>query len=618
MELTNLQKLRAKIIAANKAYRFGHPIISDYEFDNLMDDLAEQDPHDDLIFQVGFVNEKDSRKEKLPIEMASMNKVKTVEELNKWMELKGIPVNTKLILTPKYDGASFCVVEEKQMAYTRGNGYIGQRSDAHLKVLNGGKLPVSFYKGLITVGEVILPTNKWSNWSEDYANPRNMAAGQLNSDEPGQELEDCVYIRYGTNLEHLDKISQLEHCNSMNFIKVPYLATTIQIITEDSLKQLFENWRKDFDIDGIIVEVNDPELRKSLGRERSGNPAYARAYKGNFEEVKNTTVLKVEWNVSKQGYLKPLAHVELVNLDGANVQRVTLFNAKFVQDMGIGVGAVLKIKRSGQVIPFVISVISHGPSTNYDMPFTCPSCGSDVKGNENGVELVCFNDDCGARRVNKIISFFAILGVENAGEGVFTALYNAGYNTVERILSMKKTHFMGLEGFGERKADIVFKAIQEKMKDVSLSKLQHASGIFKILGSKKLVLLEDFYEKNPTVEDILKVGGFAEKSAADYLQGMPKFKAFIENLPITIKKEVKVDLRTNKYEGMVVVFTGFRSKEAEQIIVENGGKIGSSVSKATTHLVIKEKGSGSAKEQKAIDLGIKIWNAEEFKDFLSK
>lgn len=608
----NLQQLRAKIIHANKAYRAGQPVISDYEFDLLMDELAERDPHDDLIFQVGLVDESTSRKEKLPIEMASMSKVKTVEELKKWMELKEIPSYASLILTPKYDGASLCVREFSRQAWTRGNGLVGQKSDLHLKSLDGAK---SKNPDLITVGEAILPTNNWDTWAEVYANPRNMVSGQLNSDIPGTELDDCVYMRYGTNLDLMDKDEQLKICNELNSIKVPYIITSIGKISEELFKKLFEKWKKDFQLDGIIVEVNDGHLRHGLGRERNGNPAYARAYKGNFEEVKETIVEEIEWNVSKQGYLKPVGHVRKVNLDGANVTNVTLFNAKFVKDMNIGKGAKILIKRSGQVIPFVVSVIKIEDEYSY-LPLVCPSCHESVDWNENDVELVCVNDNCNSKNLNKIISFFDIMGVENVGEGIFTQLYNEGYTSVEWILGLKESDFRKFEGFGDRKAEIVYNAIHSKMTLVSLSKLQHASGCFKILGSRKLVLLEALYEKNPMVADILKVGGFAEKSAKDYLQGLPKFKDFIKNLPISIKKEVKMEVVSNKFEGMQFVFTGFRNSDFERIITENGGKIGSGVSKTTTHLVMKEKGSGSGKEKKALDLGVTILDINELRDFL--
>jgi DNA ligase (NAD+) len=608
-----LQELRSKITEANKAYRAGKPFISDYEYDNLIDELSENNPHDEILLQVGHIDEKNSRKEKLPIEMASMNKVKTVEELKKWMELKEIPLSEILVLTPKYDGASLCVRESTRQAWTRGNGLVGQKSDIHLEALTPGKQTKND-RSLITVGEVILPTSKWGKYSDTYANPRNMVSGQLNSDVPGSELDDCVYVRYGTNLDVVSKEEQLKLCNELNSVKVPYMLNTIDMITESYLKDLFEEWKKDFQLDGIIIEVNDPSLRHLLGRERSGNPAYSRAYKGAFEEVKETTVEEIEWNVSKQGYLKPVGHVKKVNLDGANVTNVTLFNAKFVMDMGLGEGAKILIKRSGQVIPFVISVTKQIPA---DIPIKCPSCGGFTDWNDNVVELVCVNDDCTSKRLNKIISFFEIMGVENVGEGIFTQLYETGYNTVEKILNMKESDFRKLGGFGNRKAEIAYNAIHDKMKNVSLSKLQHASGCFKLLGSKKLVLLEKYYDEYVGVVDLAgRVEGFAEKSAEDYVQGIKKFREFIKNLPITIKKKEEKKMGPNKLVGLGFCITGTLSQPRvyfEELIQNQGGNIKGVSSKLNYLIVGEDPGS---KVQKAENGFTKIIDESEFMELI--
>jgi DNA ligase (NAD+) len=607
----NVVELRNKIIEANKAYRTGNAIMSDYEYDLLIDELKELNPHDDLLLATGFIDESDERKQPLPIEMASMNKVKTYEELKKWMILKGIPMDTLLILTPKYDGLSLCVKELKAQAWTRGNGILGQRSDEHYKLLNKKGINPKLPSELISFGEVILSRKKWSEYEEDYVNPRNMVSGLLNSKTAEDALEDCDYIRYGLNIEVSDKDKQLDVCNKLNTVQVPYFTTTIDVLSDAFLKAKYEEWKKDYEIDGIIVEVNDAKLRQSLGRETSTqNPCYARAYKGSFEEVKETTITQLDWQVSKHGLLKPVATVAPVKLDGATVKRCTLYNAKTVKALGLGVGAKILIKRSGQVIPFVVSVVT---KVAWDLPTSCPSCGAVPKWNEREVELVCLNTECDAKKLNRIIAFFEILDVKNVSEGICKQLYEAGYNTLKKILEMKQSDMEALEGFGERKAEIVYKNIHDRMKNVTLSKLQHASGCFRILGSKKLKLLEHF-QVVPSINDIIGIEGFARKSAKDYLRGIEDFKEFIKDLPVTIKEEDKPI--SDKYKDLIIVFTGIRRKDLEEIITKNGGRVADSVSKSTTHLIMKEKGSGSAKEQKAIKLGATIWEVAELETFL--
>ena len=173
-----------------------------------------------------------------------------------------------------------------------------------------------------------------------------------------------------------------------------------------------------------------------------------------------------------------------------------------------------------------------------------------------------------------------------------------------------------IDGFGKRKSKIVYDSIKKSIKNVSLSKLMHASGLFgNGLGSKKLALLEHFKTK-PTVDQVMDIDGFAETTAKNFVDNYDKFFEFVKELPITIEEKIEVVKKGNSLDGKTFVFTGVRDKEAEDKIVSLGGKIGSSVSKNTTHLVVKIKGSGSSKEVKAIELGIQILSLDDLKKIL--
>ena len=172
-----------------------------------------------------------------------------------------------------------------------------------------------------------------------------------------------------------------------------------------------------------------------------------------------------------------------------------------------------------------------------------------------------------------------------------------------------------IDRFGKRKSTIVYNSIQSCINDVTLSKLQHSTGFFSGLGSKKLALLEHFTTK-PSVEEVMSIEGFAEISANCYVNNYDKFFDFIKNLPITIQSKVESVEVGNDMAGKSFVFTGIRVPEYEKFIVENGGKIGSSISKNTTHLVMKSKGSGSNKEKKAIELGISILEIEDLEKII--
>jgi DNA ligase (NAD+) len=611
----NIQELEQKIREANEAYRTGNKersetLLTDQEYDTLLEELEVLDPENSLLTQVGLEVDDSDRKEKLPIIMASMNKVKTVEEIEKWFKSKNIPKNTEFILTPKYDGLSLCVEESRNKAWTRGDGKFGQRSDEHLKLISSNR--VSSFSNIFTYGEVIMKRETFhEKYSEEFSNPRNLVAGQLNHKTPNQILKDCDYISYGMEgVSFTTKKDQLEFLNSNQKHPVPYKVVTQKYLTTDFLLELFTEWNKEYEIDGIIIEINDMKLREKMGRETStNNPTWARAYKGNFEEVKEAKVTGITWNISKQGLLKPVIQIETTQLDGVNVSNVTGNNAKFMKEMGIGIGSIIKVKRSGMVIPLVVSIVH---STGFEMP-VIPNV--DIEWNENGVELVT-KSVTEEQRLKQLISFFNILGVDNLGEGNLKQFFEAGYDTPQKVLEMTEQDMIKLEKFGKRKASIVKKSIDEKRK-VTLSKLQHASGFFTNLGSKKLLLLEDMNE-NSTIDQISNIEGFSEISAKSYLNGIKLYNEWVKDfhgLLSVIKTPVKSS-ESNDLEGMAFVFTGVRRNDLNQVIENRGGRVASSVSGKTTHLVMKKKGSGSSKEKKAIELGQTILEVEELEKLL--
>jgi NAD-dependent DNA ligase len=259
------------------------------------------------------------------------------------------------------------------------------------------------------------------------------------------------------------------------------------------------------------------------------------------------------------------------------------------------------------VIPKVIDVIK---TVDFKMPDI-----DNIDWNENGIELVTLfeTDD---QKLKKIIAFFEILETDNVSIGVITQLWNAGYKTIKDILNLTKEDLEKLDGFGKRKSTIVFNSIQKSINDVQLSKLQHATGIFKGLGSKKLALLEHFTEK-PTINDVIKIEGFAEISAKTYVDNYDRFFEFIKELPISISKKEKTDKISDDLKGKVFVFTGVRRPDLVKIIESRGGKEGSSVSKNTTHLVCVDKNSKSSKMTKAINLGIEILDVKDLENILS-
>jgi DNA ligase (NAD+) len=619
-----IDKLVTKIEEANLAYRTGNSIMSDSDYDGLSELLYSYDPENEIFSKTGIEVIDETRKSKLPIDMASMNKIKSIEEINTWIRLKSINANTEIVCTPKFDGLSLCNDEVNTGTWTRGDGVYGQKSDEHYKLIqnhlyeNGDPFAIHF---TYTYGEVIMPRNvfleKYSidAGTGDFANPRNLVAGLINSPDARESLKDCQYIKYGAipnkGIKFTTKSEILEVLNKNQRVGVSYHTCKVSELTEELLINLFKDWSVDYEIDGIILEVNNLELQESLGRETSSNnPCYARAFKhDSFEQRAETVILEIEDNISKQGLIKPVAIIQPIKLDGVTVSRCTLNNYKFVKDNGLGIGARVVIKRSGMVIPKIVEILE-------TVEFVMPTIeGVELVWNEAGIELMTATRT-DEQTIKQNIAFFEILDTDNVGEGVVRQLYEAGYKTIESILKITINDLESIDRFGKRKATIVYNAIKKSVLNVSLSKLQHATGIFMGLGSKKLILLEEFTTK-PTFDEVMNIEGFAEISTKTYLENYDKFFEFIKELPITIEKKVEAVKVGNDLEGMNFVFTGVRRTDLEEIIESRGGKIGSSVSKNTSHLVMKSKGSGSSKENKAIALGVKIFTVDELEKLLN-
>ena len=621
-----IEQLKENIIEANASYRKGNPIMSDSEYDTLLEELALLSPDDDLLSLVGHVVVDESRKRRLPIDMASMNKIKSMDDVNDWCRLKGISKSEIVIITPKFDGLSLCVNELDNSASTRGDGTFGQQSDEHYKLI-GNHLyedihedgdPFSTLPFTYTYGEVMMGKKKFEDdYSKDFANPRNLVAGLLNSKSISESLKDCDYIKYGAicRTKFSTKKEIIDELNSGQRVKVNYHICMISELTEDLLIDLFHKLSPDYEIDGLIIEINDISIQNRLGRETSSNnPVWARAFKHpSFEQTAESEVIGISWNISKQGLLKPILHINPIKLDGVTVSNVTGNNARFVKDMGIGVGAKVLVKRSGMVIPLIVDVLE-------TVDFIQPTIeGVEVDWNEAGIELITLTetDD---QILKKNVAFFEILEADNVSEGVITQLWEAGHKTIKDILNLTKVDLEKIDRFGKRKASIVFNSIQKSVKDVQLSKLQHATGIFRGLGSKKLVLLEQFTEK-PSVDKVMVIDGFAEKSAKSYIDSYDEFFDFIKDLPVTIEEKVEVAPVGDDLVGKQFVFTGVRRKDLNEVIESRGGKIGSGVSKNTSYLVVKATGSGSSKENKAISLkeggqDIEVVTVEQLEELL--
>jgi DNA ligase (NAD+) len=632
-----IKQLVNAIIFANENYRKGNPNISDITYDSLKEELKQLDPENELL-KKGIIEEviNSERKETLPVQMFSLEFCKNWKEYTDWVIKNSLQEETA-ILTPKLDGMSLLCEEQNKHSWTRGNGIIGQNSDKWYAYINRNRVSSSLYQERYNWGEAIILPKDWSivkQWAPYYQSPRNAVAGLFNADKnfPKDILPFVTYIRYGFSDqegEQLPKEQQLIYLNSIQLVKIPFIKIKFKDLTKELVDEKFKLWRENFDMDGVVIEANMPEIREELGRESNNNPKYARALKLGWEEIKRTKILDIKIQVSKDGRLKPIGIIQPVILANAEVTNCSLYNIKNIYDKGIGIGSEVDIIRSGEVIPKIIKVIEPIQNVLYiaqqiqkilhkqflflnEINFS-----SYIGWDDTGTDLI-LKQRHPLWDIAEITFFFNTLEVEYFDEPSIIKLYEAGFTTIKSILEITKEQLLHIEGFGESTANYLLNLFEEfKIEGVELYYLAAASNKFGRMGVTLLseISYEYWTDGNiPTKTYLQSLPNFGEVRAQMFLDGLSKFKEFIKDLPIKILQPKPQEIFSYKLKDKIFVFTGFRDENLEQQIIFNGGSIGSAISKNTTALICKEKETGTSKEMKAKKLNIEILLLQDFKD----
>lgn len=671
----NKQELAQEIKRLNALYRAGTPEVSDAEYDTLLEKWHQLEPEADWFSSIEPAPVSNERKRKLPIPMKSLNKVKSLDEVKQWLKSLAIPETTELVIMPKFDGISWLHDEKTGETFSRGGAdNEGQDCSEHFKanpnfhttLFDESNRPSYIY------GELVFSVKSWEEKyrgkstknGEPYKSPRNTVAGLINRDTPSEILKDVDFVPYGVNSESLNNwpsfysllldlsAEQLwfNTSDSTVFINAGlenivaddasrefdafllFKNTTVQNLSEESLRNLFQAWRRIYYIDGLVIYLNDLSLWKAIGRQQTtGNPLYAIAYKHpDFTDAFDTTVKGIDWKVSKAGALKPVVNIEAVDTGDCTMENPTGYNAKYIFENGIGKGAKISVTRSGGVIPKILSVIKEASDETMfeqrDNLLYCPDCGQPTKWNDSKVELICTNPDCPGIQLAKVVHFYSTLDTEQIGEETLAKLFRAGYNTLRRILDITFDEIVRIDGFGDSIANVILDANKKIRDGVEVTKLMHASDCFLGIGQVKAksilsdlsdedrfaflngcVHTEDGFDQTPQFLAL-------NKTMQSFLKGIVPFYDFIaENKLKILPPEEKPKPVGDKYLGMKVCFTGIRDKELEDAIASQGGEVVSGVSKKTTHLIVADLNSTSSKMTKAKSLGIPIFTVEGFK-----
>jgi NAD-dependent DNA ligase len=386
-------------------------------------------------------------------------------------------------------------------------------------------------------------------------------------------------------------------------------------LSNELLSDILIEWRQSnvYEIDGIIVTDD------KLYERKSGNPEHSFAFKMVLsDQIAEAKVVDVIWTPSKDGYLKPRVQIEPLNLGGVKIEYATGFNAAFINDNKIGVGSVIELVRSGDVIPHIRKVVIQAeeakmPSVPYQW-------------NDTHVDVMLENIDSDETvRDKNITGFFRGIGVEGLSSGNVARIVQAGYDTVPKIIQMTVADLLTVDGFKEKTATKLFNGIREKIDSASLVDIMSASNLFGRGFSK--IRLELIMESYPSVlvsdesntqkiSKIAAIKGMASKSAEAFVEKIPNFIHFIHESGLT-NKLAQIPLpkqfdTSNPLFGKTIVMTGFRDVDLQNKLKEIGAKLGASVSKSTFVVLVKDLDEDTGKAAEAKKLGISLMTPEDF------
>lgn len=604
--LDNVSDLDLKSIRTlldDKYYNSSKPFIPDCDYDIFYEYLISRIPSEK--YRIGAKLREDSNKTKLPYWLGSLDKKKDQKSISRWCESYQGPY----FLTEKLDGISLMIKfsEKETKLYTRGNGEVGCDISYLSKYLELPKINCE----LSVRGELIIKTKNFEKYSEEFDNPRNMVAGVVNAKTLRTGIDVIDFVAYQI-LDTDEKLSdQFRKLKNYGF-NVPR-SKFLDKISEDTLSGELDLFKKDcqYAIDGLVIRDD-----KSYEVNDSGNPDYAFAFK-RLGEVFETRVQEVEWNLTKSGILKPLVKVDPTKVGDVIISSVYGYNANFVNENGIGKGAVIEITRSGDVIPKILSVIS---PVEPELP------SGKWYWNDSEIEIMADFTDLSYSRlfnIRYLYDLLSALGVLNLGESTMEKMYDNGFDKLEKIFECKEDSFKNIDRMGVKSSQRIYNSIRTMLETLTPQKLVGVSNILgQGIGEKKvnailevypnIFLEEKHYECKKYMSMVNGIKGFSIISSEKIAKNMLWAKNMVKKFNKYFKK-VEIG---DKYSHLKVVFTGFRDKILEEKIKKNGGEVQSGISKKTTHLIIKDSSSKSTKTEKAEKMGIEILTLQEFLNIL--
>jgi len=594
-----------QIERARGAYYRGLPIMTDRDYDALEEALRAVNPDHPVLKHSG-ADPTTKLKVKLPFPMPSLTKIKYLTGgVGQWLADHPGPY----CVSWKIDGISGLHVPARRKLYTRGRSSGTHGGDISHLVPHLKKLPEP--KGDFVVrGELVMRNTTFTaKYGHEYANPRNMVGGLTNVKTVHPATKDVTYLAYELLVPRLKPSAAFAKLKSLGYDVAPF--KVFPALTEEKLLALLQAARANtgYEVDGLVIAQ---DVKTGISK---GDPDHVVAFKSDTEDDSaKTTVVDVQWNLTRTGWYFPRIEVKPVVLKGATVTYASAKSAAFVRDNGIGPGAVIKLRRSGDVIPDIRAEDVLKPG-KLKWPKDHVWDGANIKPASGvaGVESVLSM---------RLSHFFTVLGIDRFKPATVAKYIRAGFDTPQKILRMTEKQFTEVEGVS-RLSHVVYQDVQRLKTDgVWLHTLMYASGLFgRAFGSRKLGAI---CTAHPKIMDyalwpvaklqhlVDEIPGFDVKQAYAFAHALPKFARFAASTKLAYEVEKKARATGSKLRGVSVLFTGFRDAELEELVLRNGGTLATSVKTATV-LLAKDPSGSSSKLGAARALGTRILTAEQFR-----
>ena len=654
----HLEELKREINYHNYRYHvLDDPVISDYEYDHLIQELHEiEASHPEWITadsptqRAGASPLDKFVKVRHPAPILSLANAFNFEDVKAWFErickLDPRVETAEYVVEPKIDGLTIVLHYHDglfNLGATRGDGVIGEDITANLRTVRALplKLPVD-PKGpkpplnLVVRGEAFIPLKDFEKLNKrlteagenTYQNPRNTAAGSLRQLDPAltatRPLTLLVYaIVAGEGELPNTQLERLQYLNSLGFpIPEAHFCHTLGDATEAYNNLKAKRDQLAYEADGAVIKINDLNLSEDLGVVGK-DPRGALAYKFPAREV-TTKLLDIGVNVGRTGVLTPFAILDPVEVGGVIVKQATLHNFDYIRDKDIRIGDQVAIKRAGDVIPYVIGPILDlrtGEEASYEPPQSCPACGQLVEHFEDEVAWYCVNTSCPAQLIRNVEHFASRGAMDIVGLGIkiVEQLVSSGLvGDVSDLYSLAKEDLLHLDGFAERKADNLIKAIDDS-RNRPLSRVIYALGI-RGVGEVLASDLTNYYSNLESlslasIDDLQRIEGVGPNIAwaiADWFE-RPANRQLLNKLHKNGVWPSVENLQSSEnafkpLSGMTFVITGtlpgFTREEVKVLIQDSGGKVTDTVSKNTSYLISGE--APGSKLEKARSLNVPI------------